>query len=275
MTVPARPWTAFGGTFSLVVSLVLTAIGYSPAVAARGFVDGAAASSPLTVTINQSAGQSDPTNASSILFTAAFSAPVSGFTAADLRFNNSTAPGALTANVSGSGATYTVSVSGMTGSGTVVASIPAGAAQDAAGNLNQSSTATDNSVRFDNVAPTVAVNQAAFQADPTKSSLISYTVRFSEPVTGFTASDVSFAGTTAGGSLTAFLTGSGSSYNVSVGGMISPGVVMVSVPAGAGRDAANNSNLASTSTDNKVTWYAPGPTVTINQDASQPDPTNA
>jgi hypothetical protein len=274
MTVRVRPWTAFGGTFSLVLSLVLTAVGHSPAVAARGLV-AAAASSTLTVTINQSAGQADPTNAPSISFTAIFSAPVSGFTAADVTLNNSTAPGPLTANVSGSGATYTVSVSGMTGSGTVVARIPAGAAQDAAGNFNQSSTATDNSVRFENVAPTVTVNQSAFQADPTKASLISYTVKFSEPVTGFTASDVSFAGTTAGGSLTAFLTGSGSSYNLSVGGMISPGIVMVSVRAGAARDAANNSNLASTSTDNSVTWYAPGPTVTINQDASQPDPTNA
>ncbi len=35
-----------------------------------------------SVTINQASGQADPTNASSIHFTAVFSEPVSGFTGA-------------------------------------------------------------------------------------------------------------------------------------------------------------------------------------------------
>ena len=54
--------------------------------------------------------------------------------------------GATTAVVTGSGTTYNVAVSGMTGSGTVIASIAAGKAHDSAGNANTASTSTDNTV---------------------------------------------------------------------------------------------------------------------------------
>jgi len=61
--------------------------------------------------------------------------------------------------VSGGPSTYTVAVSGMTTAGTVIASIAAGVANDAAGNLNTASTSTDNSVTFTLVSPTVLENQ--------------------------------------------------------------------------------------------------------------------
>ncbi len=98
-----------------------------------------------TVTINQAAGQADPTKSSPINFTVVFSETVSGFTGSDVSFTGSTAPGALTASISGSGPTYNVAVSGMTGTGTVVASIPASRVTDATGNANSGSTSTDNS----------------------------------------------------------------------------------------------------------------------------------
>ena len=41
----------------------------------------------------------------------------------------------------------------MTGSGTVIASIAAGVAQDGAGNPNIASTSTDNTVTYDTTAP--------------------------------------------------------------------------------------------------------------------------
>ena len=77
--------------------------------------------SGLMVTINQAAGQADPTNASPINFTVVFSEPVSDFATGDVTFSG-TAPGTLVATVTGSGTTYNVAVSGMTGSGTVIAS---------------------------------------------------------------------------------------------------------------------------------------------------------
>ena len=100
-----------------------------------------------TVTINQAASQADPASAAPINFTAVFSEAVSGFTSADVTVSG-TAGGTKTVAVSGGPSTYNVAVSGMTSSGTVVATIGAGAAQDAAGNTNTASTSTDNSVQF-------------------------------------------------------------------------------------------------------------------------------
>src|SRR5436190_4878492 len=111
-----------------------------------------------SVTINQAAGQADPTSSSPINFTAVFSKPVSGFTGAGVTLSG-TAGGTKTATVSGGPSTYNVAVSGMSSSGTVLASIPAGVASDAAGNLNTASTSTDNSVTFAPVSPTVLENQ--------------------------------------------------------------------------------------------------------------------
>src|SRR5205823_3328456 len=102
---------------------------------------------PPAVTINQAAGQADPTSSSPINFTAVFSEPVSGFSSAGVTLSG-TAGGTKTAAVSGGPSTYNVAVSGMTTAGTVLASIAAGVASDAAGNGNTASTSTDNSVSF-------------------------------------------------------------------------------------------------------------------------------
>ncbi len=163
----------------------------------------------------------------------------------------------------------------MTGSGTVIASLAAGVAHDASATANAASTSTDNTVTYDNVAPTVTINQAAAQADPTTASPINFTVTFSETVTGFATGDVTLAGTA--GATTATVTGSGTTYNVAVSGMTGSGTVIATVAAGKAVDAAGNNNAASTSTDNTVTYNVPVTplTVTINQAAAQADPTNA
>src|SRR5206468_1993158 len=116
----------------------------------------------LTVAINQAATQADPTSMSPIHFTVVFSQTVSDFATGDVTLGGTA--GATTAMVMGSGTTYDVAVSGMTQAGTVVATIGASKAHDAAGIGNSASTSTDNSVTL--VAPTVTINQAATQADP-------------------------------------------------------------------------------------------------------------
>jgi VCBS repeat-containing protein len=110
---------------------------------------------PPSVTINQAAGQDDSTNSSPINFEVVFSEPVTGFTGADVTLSGTA--GATTATVSGSGTTYTVAASGMSSDGTVIASIPANAAQDAGGNANSASTSTDNTVTFIANSPPTAV----------------------------------------------------------------------------------------------------------------------
>ncbi len=227
---------------------------------------------PLTVTINQASGQADPTNAKPIRFTVVFSRLVTDFATGDVTLSG-TAPGALTQTITGSGRTYTVAVNGMTSSGTVIANVASGVARDAVGNANRTSTSTDNSVTYDVTAPTVTINQAANQADPTNSAPIRFTVVFSENVTDFTASDVVLSGT-APGTLTKLVTGSGRSYSVAVSGMTGSGTIIANVTSGAARDSANNRSTASTSTDNTVTFDVTAPTVTIDQAIGQADPTN-
>jgi len=114
------------------------------------YLDQVALVPALTVTINQDAAQSDPTSASPIRFDVVFSQPVADFTADDVTVG-STASGDLAvavAPVGADGTMYDVTVRGMTGSGTVVASIAAGTTHDAAGNPIGASTSTDNEVSF-------------------------------------------------------------------------------------------------------------------------------
>ncbi|HVK13186.1 MAG TPA: Ig-like domain-containing protein, partial [Gemmataceae bacterium] len=226
-----------------------------------------------TVTINQAAGQADPTDVGPILFTVQFNEPVTGFTAADVSLGGSSLTGLSASVTQVNPSTYTVSVTGMAGTGTVIATVGAGAATDAAGNASAASTSTDNSVTFGNIAaPTVTINQAAGQADPTNVGPISYTVQFSEPVTGFDGTDISFAGSTVGGTLSAAVTGTGPTYTVTVSGMSGAGNVVATVKPNAAVNSINVGNAASTSADNTVAFDATPPTVTINQAAGQADP---
>ena len=196
-----------------------------------------------TVTINQASGQADPTNASPVNFTVVFSAAVTDFAAADVTLGG-TATGSKSAVVTGSGTTYNVAVSGMTGSGTVIASLAAGVAHDASSAANSASTSTDNSVTYDNVAPTVTIVQASGQADPTNASPINFTATFSESVTGFATADVAFTDSTTGGTLAGVLTPVGSAnttWTVAVSGMSHNGDVVVSLASAAAQDAVGNS----------------------------------
>ena len=102
---------------------------------------------PLTVTMNLAYGQPNPTNQSPIHFTVVFSEPVTDFATGDVSFS-STAPGTLIGTVTGSGTTYDVALSGMTGNGTITATIDAGKAHDAAGNPNETSTGNANTVQY-------------------------------------------------------------------------------------------------------------------------------
>jgi hypothetical protein len=225
-----------------------------------------------TVTVNQAAGQLDPTNDPSIEFTVVFSEAASGVGIGDFTVGG-TAPGAHVDSVSGSGTTYMVTVHGATGSGTVTLTMPAGGATDLAGNTNEASTSTDNTVTYDNVAPTVTVNQASGQLDPTNDPSIQFTVAFSESVTGVGIGDFTVGGTAPGAHVDS-VSGSGDTYTVTVHGATGSGTVTLTMPAGGAFDGAANTNEASTSTDNTVTYDNVAPTVTVNQAAGQADPTN-
>jgi len=209
---------------------------------------------PPTVTINQAAGQADPVNTGPINFTATFSKPVTGFTASGVTLSGTA--GATTKTVTGGPSVYNVAVTGMATSGTVIATIAAGVATDAAANPNAASTSTDNVVTFDNVPPSVVVTVPGSQLNPTTASPIHFTVTFSEPVVGFTTGDVVVGGTTgatasvvmpvASLAKLAVVSGGPAVYDVAVSGMVTNGTVTLSVPAGVATDLAGNPNTAST-----------------------------
>jgi hypothetical protein len=230
---------------------------------------------PPSVTVEQAVGQADPTGTSPINFTVTFSENVANFVTGDVTLAGTA--GATTATVTGGPTVYNVAVSGMTVNGTVIASVAAGVATDAAGNPNTASTSVDNSVTFDGfdvTPPSVTIEQAVGQADPTGTSPINFTVTFSENVANFVTGDVTLAGTA--GATTATVTGGPTVYNVAVSGMTVNGTVIATVAAGVATDAAGNPNTASTSVDNSVTFDGfdvTPPSVTIDQAVGQADPT--
>ena len=219
-----------------------------------------------SVSVAPAAGQGDPTNNSPINFTVTFSENVTGFASSDVTLGGTA--GATTAVVTGGPAIYNVAASGMTSNGTVTVSVPANSAKDAAGNNNTASnTAT---VTYDTAGPTVTINQASGQADPTSSSPINFTAVFSEVVgSSFGNADVTIGGTA--GATNASVTNpssDGKTFNVAISGMTTNGTVTATIGANKATDAAGNGNAASTSMDNTVTYNASvgntPPTVTIN-----------
>jgi len=101
----------------------------------------------------------------------------------------------------------------MTTSGTVIATVAAGVASDAAGNLNQAATSTDNTVTFATSAPTVlSINRAT--TSPTNAATVQWTVTFSEAVTGVDLADFALAATGVTGAALSTVTGSGTTYTV-------------------------------------------------------------
>ena len=130
---------------------------------------------PPTVTVSgPSATQAGPFDV-----TITFSESVTGFEQADVTVGN----GAVTA-FSGSGASYTASITPTTASGTVTVDVAAGVAQDQVDHDNTA--ASPYSVRATLVSPTVIIRgPLGKQAGP-----IALTITFSESVTGFEQADV-------------------------------------------------------------------------------------
>jgi Ca2+-binding RTX toxin-like protein len=105
---------------------------------------------PVTVSIDQAVGQADAAQTNPVHFTVAFSAPVADFTAADVQLSGTALDAAVQkiVPIGADGTTYDVVVGGMTGPGTIVATILAGAAHDAAGRASLTATSWDNQVTF-------------------------------------------------------------------------------------------------------------------------------
>jgi len=276
--------TGVTGTGTLGLNL---AVQGTPIEDAAGNVltgEGASAANPFVghkYTIDQvqpmvdvalAAGQPSPATTSPVNIAITFSEPVLNFTKAGIDLSASTngIAGNATMTLTGSGAVYDLSIGGLIGSGSLVVKVLAGAAQDAAGNGNAASSPV--SLLF-TAKPDVSISRAATQADPINRGPIYFTVEFDQAVTDFSASSLSFAGSTAPGTLAASITAGPTpvvrngatdfDYTVAVTGMTGTGLVLLSIPAGSVHNSAGTGNTASTGTTNDVFFDNVPPVITL------------
>lgn len=104
------------------------------------------------------------------------------------------------------------------------------------------------------IQPSVTINLAAGQADPTSTAPIHFTVVFSEVVSDFVTGDIDLSASTAPGDLIGAVTGSGATYDIAVTGMAGSGTVVPVIEANIAHDAMGYGNTASTSSYNSVTY---------------------
>ncbi|NVN89239.1 MAG: hypothetical protein HXX11_01435 [Desulfuromonadales bacterium] len=172
-------------------------------------------------------------------------------TYADANFNSSTlVPANITLNktgtasgsvaVTGTGTTRTVTISSITGEGTLGISLPAGTGSDLAGN---SAPAAGPSATFtcDSILPVISVGAPSLSS--TKSGPVTYTVTYTD--TNFSASTLTAANVTLSKTGTATGTvsvdsGSGATRTVTINSISGTGTLAISIAAGTARDVAGN-----------------------------------
>lgn len=147
------------------------------------------------VTINQSGGQIDPTNNSTINFTIVFSEAINPatFTASDIVLSG-TGTGIIGTPTTSDNITWTVPVTA-TSNGTIIASLAASTVTDVNGNINLVATSTDNSVTYDTTAP--IISQVTTVPTPTNDTTPNYTFTADEAGTVTYGGSCSSATTTA------------------------------------------------------------------------------
>ncbi len=186
-----------------------------------------------------------PTNADSVVFTVGFSEGVSGFAQpADVTVTPTgtvATTGVALAQVSPT--TYTVTVNGITGDGSLTLNVNESSAFDAAGNPNNPA-GPSVAALIDNTAPTVA-SIVPSTTGPTSADAVDFAVTFSEDMTGFDqAADVVVTHAGTASTSVMIVAVSASQYTVTVEGVIGDGSFTLSVASGAAQDQAGNANSA-------------------------------
>ncbi len=151
-----------------------------------------------------------------------------------------------TVSVSGSGTSYQVTISGITGTGTLGISIAAGTASDLAGNLAPASVPSTTFI-VDTTAPMLTIGSPSVSS--TSSGPVTYTVTYADTnfnTSTLTTSNISLNPTgTASGTLS--LSGSGTSYQITISSITGSGTLGFTIAAGTASDLAGNLAPAETS----------------------------
>ena len=196
-----------------------------------------------TVTI--SCDKTSPTNASTLTYTITFSETVTGFTKEDITVTNGTK-----GTFSGSGTIYSLTVTTEDQqNNTQTVAIGAGVCTDSAGNSNTAS--NTKPIVIDRKVPTVTIN--CDKTSPTNASTLTYTITFSETVTGFTKEDITVTNGTKG-----TFSGSGTTYSLTVTTEDQQNNTQtVAIGAGVCTDSAGNGNIASNTVNTIIDRVVP------------------
>jgi len=152
----------------------------------------------------------NPTNAAVVDFSVTFSEPVSGMDVGD--FTLVTSNGAAISNLTGSGASYLISVNTGNGNDNIrLDFIDNDTVLDMAGNLTNSGFINGGTYSVDRTSP--VVTSITPMSQPNASS-VEYAVSFSEPVTGVDGGDFSLF--TINGATITNISGAGNQYLVSI-----------------------------------------------------------
>ena len=221
------------------------------------------------------ASTENPTDAGSVSFTVVFSEEVSGVSSDDFTLSGTATSGAsvdsTVTRVSGS--VYTVTVNNVSGDGTLGLNLKSSGTgiADSAGNAIATGT-TGQQYTIDHTTPgVVAINRNAAQV--TSANTVTFTVSFDEAVANVDASDFDLVTTgTASGSITG-ISGSGSVYTLTVGGVAGDGTLSIALKnSGTGiADLVSNAIAAGFSNGAAYTIDNTQPVITASQSFNLPE----
>lgn len=261
VTISGGNLSTFNGTVGLnlaTVGLLITDLAINNLIVAEPLVDETYFvdnNAPIITIIPPPSATSQPVN-----FSVTFSEPInaSSFIPSDIDDSASTPLGITiiwTISDSGDHQNFTLSAITNIQDATISAQILASQVTDLAGNNNILS-AVVSAILNDHTSPTVTVNQSSTQTDPTSSFPINFTVLFSEPINPsvFTTSDITQNGTATGVTWSLVNSGDNTTFTLSVTAATGFGTLIPSITANRVTDWSGNNNIASTSTDNSVTY---------------------
>lgn len=183
-----------------------------------------------------------PSKGASVQFDVTFSEAVDPLPASEVVVNQTGSISHTTPTVSQTTTSkYRVTVGGLSGAGTVSISLAAGATTDLADNETPA-VGPGSSVTVDRVAPTVTI--ATSTDDIGEATSATFTVTFSESVTGFDVGDVVVAHDGTSHSAVAVQETTARKYVVTISGLSGDGSFAVGVKSGAAADAAGNASGA-------------------------------
>jgi len=224
---------------------------------ATATVNIAVVSAPTTITSMTAA--SAYTNALSQTFTATFADAVTGLTTSNFSLTQTGVSGASITSVTGSGTTYTVTVNNGTGDGTI------GLNLDNATNLSPGISTTlpftGGTTTVDKTAPTVTIGAPSLST--TTTGPVTYSVTYADAnfnSSTMIASNITL-NTTGNATGTIGLTGSGTSYTVTLSSISGVGSLGISIAAATATDLAGNSAPASSALTTFAVVAAPIPGV--------------